>query len=71
GCSIAACPNVGIAIKPCQITLKVNQGYSTFIRVDGQRLCLATVQGLTDGTPPGVVIYNVRQPGQDFVEGSA
>ena len=34
------------------------------------RLCLDTVVGKTDGTPPGVVIYHVRQPGQDFVEGS-
>jgi len=71
GCSISACPNIGISIKPCQLTLKVDTGYSTFIRIDGHRLCLDTVVGKTDGTPPGVVIYHVRQPGQDFVEGSA
>ena len=71
GCSISACPNIGISIKPCQTTLKVDQGYSTFIRIDGHRLCLDTVVGKTDGTPPGVVIYHVNQPGQDFVEGSA
>jgi hypothetical protein len=71
GCSISNCPNVGISIKPCQLTLKVDQGYSTFIRIDGHRLCLDTVVGKTDGTPPGVVIYHGLQPGQDFVEGSA
>src|SRR4051812_45421452 len=71
GCSISKCPNIGISIKPCQTTLKVDTGYSTFIRIDGHRLCLDSVVGKTDGTPPGVVIYHVRQPGQDFVEGSA
>ncbi|MEO8395187.1 MAG: hypothetical protein ABI700_19475 [Chloroflexota bacterium] len=70
-CSIASCPNIGVSIKPCQHTLKVDTGYSTFIRIDGHRLCLDTVVGKTDGTPPGVVIYHVRQPGQDFVGGSA
>lgn len=68
---ISKCPNIGIAIKPCQLTLKVDTGYSDFIRVDGQRVCLDTVVGKTDGTPPGVVIYHVRQPGQDFVDGNA
>jgi len=71
GRPISKCPNIGIAIKPCQTTLRVEKGYSEFIRVDGRRLCLDTVQGKTDGTPPGVVIYHVRQPGQDFVEGGA
>lgn len=68
---ISKCPNIGIAIKPCQLTLKVDTGYSDFIRVDGQRICLDTVVGKTDGTPPGIVIYHVRQPGQDFVDGNA
>lgn len=68
---ISKCPNIGIAIKPCQLTLKVDTGYSDFIRVDGQRVCLDTVVGKTDGTPPGIVIYHVRQPGQDFVDGNA
>ena len=68
---ISKCPNIGIAIKPCQLTLKVDTGYSEFIRVDGQRVCLDTVVGKTDGTPPGIVIYHVRQPGQDFVDGNA
>ncbi len=67
GRSIARCPNVGATIKPCQKTLKVKQGYSDFICIDGKRVCLDTVTGLTDGTPPGTVQYKVRKPGQDLV----
>ncbi|MGC9347460.1 MAG: hypothetical protein ACP5JG_04900 [Anaerolineae bacterium] len=64
---ITGCPNVGATIKPCQQTLRVQQGYSDFVRVDGKRICLDTVTGLTDGTPPGTVHYRVRDPGQPFV----
>lgn len=67
GRTILSCPNVGPTIKPCQLTLKVSTGYSAFIRVDGHPLCLGTITGLTDGTPPGVVKYNVRSPGQELV----
>ncbi len=67
GRPIVACPNVGATIKPCQLTLKVKQGYSDLIRVDGKRVCLDTVTGLTDGTPPGTVDYKVQSPGQDLV----
>ncbi|HDP88381.1 MAG TPA: hypothetical protein ENN42_00230 [Thioalkalivibrio sp.] len=65
---IVGCPNVGPAIKPCTATLKVKQGYSALIRIDGRPVCLDTVTGLTDGTPPGTVEYKVRQSGQDLVE---
>lgn len=64
---IAACPNVGATIKPCLLTLPVQTGYSSWIRVDGSRVCLDTVTGLTDGTPPGVVKYQVRSAGQALV----
>jgi hypothetical protein len=64
---IGGCPNIGATIKPCQLTLAVQQGYSAFVTVDGQAVCLDTVSGLTDGTPPGVVRYVVKRPGQDFV----
>jgi hypothetical protein len=66
-CAIAGCPNVGPAIKPCTTTLPVRQGYSPLLRIAGHRVCLDTVTGLTDGTPPGMVEYRVRAPGQDFV----
>src|SRR5690349_18594157 len=65
--SIVACPNVGLTIKPCTNTLKVETGYSGLMRVGGRRVCLDTVTGLTDGTPPGVVKYHVVRPGQDLV----
>lgn len=68
GCSISHCPNIGATIKPCTRTYKVDEGYSDFIRIDGKRVCLDTVTGLTNGTPPGTVKYLVRKPGQDLVE---
>jgi hypothetical protein len=66
-CPIAGCPNVGPAIKPCTTTLPVQQGYSSLLRIGGHRVCLDSVTGLTDGTPPGMVEYSVRSPGQHFV----
>ena len=71
GRKINACPNIGATIKPCQLTLKVAVGYSDFMRVDGRRVCLDTVTGFTDGTPPGTIKYKVNDPGQDLVGGTA
>ena len=68
---IKGCPNMGATIKPCQHTLPVIEGYSTLLAVDGHAVCLDTVRGLTDGTPPGVVEYEVRNPGQSLVGSSA
>jgi len=68
GRPIVGCPNVGPTIKPCTATLKVKQGYSALLRIDGRPVCLDTVTGLTDGTPPGTVEYKVRRSGQDLVE---
>jgi hypothetical protein len=67
GRPIGGCPNVSAVIKPCTATLPVLEGYSGFIRIDGRRVCLDTVTGLTDGTPPMTVKYVVRNPGQSFV----
>lgn len=67
GRPIVGCPMAGPGIKPCTNTLPVQTGYSVFCRVDGRALCLETVSGLTDGTPPGTVDYRVRSPGQSFV----
>lgn len=64
---IAGCPNVGPTIKPCTTTLPVQQGYSGLLRIGGRRVCLDTVTGLTDGTPPGTVKYQVRFAGQELV----
>ncbi|MEX2430571.1 MAG: hypothetical protein WD645_01470 [Dehalococcoidia bacterium] len=65
--SIKGCPNVSAVIKPCQRTLKVQKGYSSLVTIQGKRVCLDTVAGLTDGTPPGTVQYKVRDAGQNFV----
>ena len=65
---IRSCPHIGAMIKPCQRTLPVQKGYSDLLRIEGKRICLDTVTGLTDGTPPGAVSYVVRKPGQEFVE---
>ena len=72
GRDIDRCPNRGPhGIKPCGKTLPVRLGYSTFIRIDGHAVCLDNLWGLTDGTPPGIVNYNVVDPGQTFVAGVA
>ena len=64
---IAGCPNFGITIKPCQLTLRAVAGYSDLVRIDGRRVCLDPVTGPTDGTPPSVPIYKVKTPGQALV----
>lgn len=64
---VTSCPNAGPTIKPCQLTLNVEKGYSDLVRIDGKRACLDIVTGLTDGTPPGTVKYNVHTPGQQLV----
>jgi hypothetical protein len=45
----------------------VKAGYSDLLRIDGRRICLDSLNGLTDGTPPGTVMYKVNEPGQPFV----
>lgn len=69
GDSISGCPNTNfaLALKPCTSTQKVMHGYSAFLRIDGRAVCLETVTGLTDGTPPGTVKYTVKNPGQTLV----
>jgi hypothetical protein len=64
---IAGCPNLGATIKPCTATLAAHAGYSNLLRINNRRVCLDTVTGLTDGTPPGMVKYEVRDPGQVMV----
>lgn len=71
GRSIAMCPNIGINIKPCTQTLVVHIGYSAFIRIATHPVCLDSVVGFTDGTPPGAVKYTVRSPGQQLVGSSS
>src|SRR5262245_38529606 len=67
GRNIKLCPNINVTMKPCTQTLQVTVGYSTLLKVDGQPVCLDTVRGLTNGTPPGIVEYFVYLPGQQLV----
>lgn len=66
GRPITGCP-IQAPLKPCTNTLAVQEGYSDLIRIEGHRLCLDSLQGRTDGTPPGEVHYRVLQPGQNWV----
>ncbi len=68
GRPIAGCPNAGVGIKPCTATLKVDQGYSSFVRIDGKPVCLTPIEGKTDGTPPLTVEYSVQSSGQSWVQ---
>jgi hypothetical protein len=68
GRPILGCSNVGLTIKPCTATVTAEVGYSHFVEIKGRRVCLDTVTGLTDGTPPGIVKYKVIDPGQHYVD---
>lgn len=60
--------NPAVGLRPCKTTLAVRGGYADWIRIDGHRVCLQSLVGYTDGTPPVSVDYVVREPGQSFVE---
>lgn len=66
---IVLCPNVNVSVglKPCQKTLIARTGYSDFVRIGGDPVCLDSLVGFTDGSPPGTVEYHVKSPGQRFV----
>ena len=68
GKGIAGCPMYGPGIKPCTTTLAATEGYSQLLFISGRPVCLDTIVGITDGTPPGTVQYDVRSPGQSLVE---
>lgn len=64
GRPVSGCPNLSAATKPCTTTLRVAEGHSTFVRVEGRPVVRADLAGLTDGTPAGGVRYRVTDPGQ-------
>lgn len=65
GKTIVGCPMMPPMAKTCVTTFPVATGYSSFVRIDGRKICLDTVTGLTDGVPP--VQYTVQAPGQSLV----
>jgi hypothetical protein len=64
---IHGCPNISAVTKPCQHTLQVRTGYSTFVRISGEPVVLADLAGVTDGSPPAGAGYQVADPAQDLV----
>ena len=64
GREISMCPNISTNTKQCNTTLVVARGYSEFVRIGGNRVCLDSIDGFTDGVPPSH--YTVRDPGQHF-----
>lgn len=68
--SIKGCTFATPTIKPCMLTLNVSKGYSDLIRINGHRVCLRELTGLTDWTGANVE-YKVRTPGQLLVTESA
>jgi hypothetical protein len=71
GRAIAGCPNAAPGQKACLNTLPVLEGYSTFVRIEGRAVCLDSVTGLTDGVPPGLFRYQVKNAGQRLVRCAA
>jgi hypothetical protein len=67
--SITGCPNSNpvVGILSCRHTLEVREGYSVLVRIGGRPVCLETVLGYTDGSPPRVANYKVVDPAQVFV----
>lgn len=73
--TIVGCPFYGVGITPCRKTKwllpdgEELKGHSVFVRIGGAPACLETVEGFTDGTPPGTHHYELKMglAGQDFV----
>jgi hypothetical protein len=72
GRSIRGCPNTNpfTGYKSCTGTQEVREGYSTFVRIMSDEVCLDSLLGYTNGDPPRVVNYKVADPAQEFVEAS-
>lgn len=68
---ISSCSNSAPPFKPCLTTRRVEEGYSDLLWIDGHQVCLDSVTGKTDGTPPGTVYYHVKEPGQTLVDSIA
>jgi hypothetical protein len=64
---IKSCPWSGPGLAKCSKTEAVKEGYSPLISIDGLRVCLDTVTGLTTSIPPKTFSYTVRHAGQDLV----
>jgi hypothetical protein len=68
GKGIAGCTNVSTTIKPCTSTINLDSGNSSWVTINGQGVCLDSVVGGTDGTPPSATKYRVKFAGQVLVD---
>jgi hypothetical protein len=69
GCTISACPWTGGSLVPCSKTLRVIMGRSPWIKIDGRRVYLKKVKGLTNGAPPpGSFQFKVARSYHSFVQ---
>ena len=66
GRDIDWCPNAAPPMRSCGKALHVRKGYSSLVFITGHAVVLSSLDGLTDGTPPGNS-YRCRNPGQPFV----
>ena len=60
--SIAACPNEGPTVRPCQEIASITGGKAQLLADDGSPCLLDSLSGLTDGFPPGSVRFRVTRP---------
>lgn len=69
GAPIVGCPQVSPTTKPCTTVVSTIPGPSTSLKVmvSGRPAYVATLNGLTDGVPPGTLM--VVNPGQTVVQG--
>ena len=64
---ITGCTFSETTISPCTLTTSVTSGYSELIRINGHRICLKPLTGLTNWAGAYAVQYKVRIPGQDLL----
>jgi hypothetical protein len=69
GRSISACPHATPSTPPCRNTIGVQDAptHSSFVRIEGRRLCKDTTVGTTDWSKLGIVPFSVTDPGQTLV----
>lgn len=66
---IKSCPMATPANPPCKLTITAvpAASFSSFVKIDGHGICLATATGMTNWSLLAVVPYTVASPAQDFV----
>jgi len=69
GAPIVGCPQISATTKPCTTVVSTIPGASTSprVQVQGRPAYVATLNGVTDGVPPGTL--TVVNPGQTTVQG--